>query len=436
MKKKISIMLAVLIALTISLTACSNEAEPSSSASETDTVGSEVTETDTDEVDLSYQTDIAALRKSLSETKIDASKPVSKNANEETTKLFNYLKSIEGKHILSGQQMLYSEEYEDLTYYLYANGKLPAIHAYDFFNTTTYKDNSQIDSAIRWHTECNGIVMFCWHWMLPKDRNDESLGYSYEEWEIDFDKTKCTTPGTDEYKRVIRDIDLVAEQLKILEEKGVPVIWRPLHEAAGDWFWWGMTDTENSKEIYHDLWYMIFDRLENYHKLTNLIWVWNGQDEELQVSKNTFDIVSDDIYPRSERNHTSHVDTYKKWKELAGDKMVTLSESEFIPDPELLQADGAAWLSWTTWWGEYIYDANDEGRPKLKNNRTTPVLNDKYIDQEFLTRVMTSDYVITLDELPEWDDDTLRDLPYRVRVYLTDFPEARIPDGNASSAAQ
>ena len=53
MKKKISIMLAVLIALTISLTACSNEAEPSSSASETDTVGSEVTETDTEEVDLS-----------------------------------------------------------------------------------------------------------------------------------------------------------------------------------------------------------------------------------------------------------------------------------------------------------------------------------------------------------------------------------------------
>ena len=49
---------------------------------------------------------------------------------------------------------------------------------------------------------------------------------------------------------------------------------------------------------------------------------------------------------------------------------------------------------------------------------------------------MASDYVITLDELPEWDDDTLRDLPYRVRVYLTDFPEARIPDGNASSAAQ
>ncbi|MGN0660633.1 MAG: glycosyl hydrolase [Oscillospiraceae bacterium] len=436
MKKKISILLAVLITLTFSLTACRNEAEPSSSASDTDTAVSEITETDTDEVDLSYQTDIAALRKSLSEAEVDASKPVSKNASKETTELFNYLKSIEGKHILSGQQMFYSEEYEDLTYYLYANGKLPALHAYDFLNTTTYKDNSQVDAAIRWHTECNGIVMFCWHWMLPKDRNDETQGYSYEEWEIDFDKTKCTTPGTDEYKRVIRDIDLVAEQLKILEEKGVPVIWRPLHEAAGDWFWWGMTDTENSKEIYRDLWYIIFDRLENYHKLTNLIWVWNGQDEELQVSKNTFDIVSDDIYPRSERNHSSNVDTYKKWKELAGDKMVTLSECEFIPDPELLQADGAAWLSWTTWWGEYIYDANDEGRPKLKNNRTTPVLNDKYIDQEFLTRVMASDYVITLDELPEWDDDTLRDLPYRVRVYLTDFPEARIPDGNTSSAAQ
>ena len=39
---------------------------------------------------------------------------------------------------------------------------------------------------------------------------------------------------------MIKDIDLVGSYLKTLKDKGIPVIWRPLHEAGGRWFWWGM----------------------------------------------------------------------------------------------------------------------------------------------------------------------------------------------------
>ncbi len=38
---------------------------------------------------------------------------------------------------------------------------------------------------------------------------------------------------------MVRDIDAIASLLKRLQDHGVTVLWRPLHEAAGGWFWWG-----------------------------------------------------------------------------------------------------------------------------------------------------------------------------------------------------
>ena len=34
------------------------------------------------------------------------------------------------------------------------------------------------------------------------------------------------------------DLDKVANYLLLLQQANIPVIWRPLHEAAGTWFWW------------------------------------------------------------------------------------------------------------------------------------------------------------------------------------------------------
>lgn len=39
------------------------------------------------------------------------------------------------------------------------------------------------------------------------------------------------------YTLLIKDIDTIAVQLKKLQDNGVPVLWRPLHEAEGKWFW-------------------------------------------------------------------------------------------------------------------------------------------------------------------------------------------------------
>lgn len=83
--------------------------------------------------------------------------------------------------------------------------------------------------------------------------------------------TRAVQQGTDEYWATIRDLDAIAGQLKRLRDAGVPVLWRPLHEADGGWFWWGAKGPEATKQLY----YMMRDRFINYHGLNNLIWVWS-----------------------------------------------------------------------------------------------------------------------------------------------------------------
>jgi mannan endo-1,4-beta-mannosidase len=73
-------------------------------------------------------------------------------------------------------------------------------------------------------------------------------------------------------KRWEAQVDVIAGYLKQLRDARIPVLWRPYHEANGDWFWWGGRGGENG---YIALYRMTYDRLVHYHHLDNLIWVWN-----------------------------------------------------------------------------------------------------------------------------------------------------------------
>ena len=77
--------------------------------------------------------------------------------------------------------------------------------------------------------------------------------------------------NTAEYNATLRDLDAIAVQLKKLEASKVPILWRPLHEAGGKWFWWGAKSNSAAISLYS----LMYDRYTNYHKINNLIWVWS-----------------------------------------------------------------------------------------------------------------------------------------------------------------
>jgi mannan endo-1,4-beta-mannosidase len=89
-----------------------------------------------------------------------------------------------------------------------------------------------------------------------------------------------------------------------------------------------------------------------------------------------------DIYP-GEYQHGSQVIAFSRVKEkFGGKKLVTLSECGSIPYPELMQSDGAYWSYFMPWYGDHT---------KL----------DKHNSVADWTKILTSDFVITLDEMPD-----------------------------------
>ncbi|MGN1341452.1 MAG: glycosyl hydrolase [Oscillospiraceae bacterium] len=367
-----------------------------------------------------YRTDINALEKSLSEKPVDPGRLVTENPTLNTQRLWEFLKSCKGKKYISGQQYLWEDEKEDIVYYT-VTGKLPAIRGYDFMGISGLaRGYDQIGRAYDWAKRTGGILTMCWHWNAPDDMEDiskrcsfyyKTTGYDHK---TSFDIIRAMQEGTPENRFVIEEIDLVAGALKMFEQADIPVIWRPLHEANGNWFWWGNRG-EESVAAYKKLWYTIFDRFMNHHKLKNLIWVWNGQSQEMAVSPNSFDIAGEDIYPE-QPSHASQIAKYREVSSYTAGKLITLSECGSIPDPEEMQRDGAEWLWWLPWWGSFVYDCDPHGRAVLDENGM-PRPNPKYMDEQFMKRVFTDPRVVTLSDLP-WYDNDKKPLPIALRHWL------------------
>ncbi len=434
MKKFLSSILAT--AMILSITACGGSGNSSStSASDSATQPTESVQPapeapksnpvaldengDIDmEVALAYETDYEAVKAALEAKTVDPNKPVSENASETTLEVFNYLRSVYGKQIITAQQMMDSNSPEDKVYYV-ATNDLPAMKGFDFiFATGSYKSDAMVDDAIKWHKESGGLVTFTWHWNVPIDVDDPSKGYAfYREEIVNWSAQNAITKGTKEYEQVIHDIDLIASKLQRLESEGVTVLFRPLHEASGAWFWWGADGRDYYKnETFQKLWYMIFDRLENYHKLTNLIWVWNGQSARNAVSPNSYDIAGVDYYA-DKKIHVSHISQYNTLAEADGNsgKMLALSECGYIPDPDLCKEEGAMWLYYMIWNGDFVYKALPNGQPDM-DFYDTPSPNEERMSNELLQDYFGNDIMITHSDLPDFSTGT-KDIPQAIRTW-------------------
>ena len=373
-----------------------------------------------------YRTDFAALERSLSEKPVEPGKLITPDPTPNTLRLWDFLKSCRGKKFISGQQYLWEDEKEDLVYWN-STGKLPAIRGYDFMGISGLaRGYDQLGRAVDWARRTGGILTMCWHWNAPDDMSDfaKLSSFYYKTTSYDrktgFDLLRAVQDGTPENDFIIYETDLVADALKMLEHQDIPVLWRPLHEANGDWFWWGNRGGTSQPEpqsvaAYKKLWYTIFDRFMNYHRLRNLIWVWNGQAPFMAVSPNSYDIAGDDIYDEKP-THRSQIERYRSLESYTSGKLLTLSECGIIPDPDEMERDGAHWLWWLPWWGSFVYDTDDKWHPVLDENGM-PRPNPKYMDDAFLKRVFNDPRVVTLEDLP-WYDRGKKPLPYSLTQWL------------------
>lgn len=286
---------------------------------------------------------------------------VNPNATPEAIALKHFLDSVYGYKIISGQcDDKYLNYIETAT-----GGKAPAIMGYDFNGICPSQGgNSDAAKAIRWVRDRKGIAQFQWHWISPDANGDwSSSNFSLA--------AALADTSSDSYHHMIRDIDLVAGALKTMQDSLVPVLWRPLHEAEGAWFWWGMSGKDACIQLYR----LMYDRMVNHHQLNNLIWIWNsyGTDKpNWYPGDDVVDIIAWD-YPR----YTGTNSSWNQYQQLfAGNgKAFGIGEDGRLTDPEIL--DEQPWLYFLTW--AYMIEDNN-----------TP---------EWINQVYNDPRVITLDDM-------------------------------------
>ncbi|MEO6718947.1 MAG: glycosyl hydrolase [Ferruginibacter sp.] len=305
---------------------------------------------------------------------------VTPNATKEAVALYNFLRENYGKKILSGVMTLNS--FDETSWLKTNTGKEPAIIGLDFMHCgrgyNWYDDKQAIKDAKAWWDK-NGIAVFVWHWRDPSRATEDFYTRNSSNTNgTTFDITKINDPASAEYKAMLADIDFVSGLLKELQTQNVPVIWRPLHEAAGGWFWWGAKGGDACKKLYQ----LMYDRMVNFHGLKNLIWVWTREpnDESWYPGDNMVDIVGRDIYKQGD--HSSQLTEFNAVNTLyEKKKMVTMSEVGSIPDADNLVKDGAAWSWFMPWYGDYTRNATHNSLDLWK-------------------KMFAHSYVLTLDEMP------------------------------------
>ena len=185
---------------------------------------------------------------------------VTPNPSVQVVNLYNFLKQNFGTKVISGTMANYSTNITEAMWVHDKTGKWPAMTSFDFIDHTNQNQNwinytAPFTLGQDWWNN-NGIVGLMWHWRDPLTKS----GAFYTA-DTSFDVSKVSDVNSAEYKAMIADIDLIAGYLKQFKDAGIPVIWRPLHEASGGWFWWGAKGPAACKA----LWKVIFDRMVNYH---------------------------------------------------------------------------------------------------------------------------------------------------------------------------
>lgn len=311
--------------------------------------------------------------------------PINPYAGEEVHKLLSYLTELYGTYILSGQQDLTWDDSVSMPDRVrQITDKHPAMMGYDFMNyhRKGLDDGSglrQVEEAIEWWNK-GGIISFCWHW---RDPSLETIAFYTEQTDFIIDLDDPEVRG-----QLIKDIDLIAQDLKVLEEAGVPVLWRPLHEASGGWFWWGA----NGPEPFIKLWRLMVDRLNNHHGLNNLIWVYNGQNPDWYPGDDYVDIISEDTYPQlidSQPDYSSQAERFRTAAETPKKSMiVALTENGTIPDPDEMIKDNAMWSWFMTW-----NDSRDKNSPDSFFSGT------KWNSHDHKIKVYNHPKVLTLEDV-------------------------------------
>lgn len=328
------------------------------------------------------------------------------NRSVEARRLLAWLEEGVGQRILSGVHASVNYNTYEADWVYKHTGKYPAINCIDYIHDIYSSSGGWIDYANQsvWKNWTNkrGIMAALWHWNMPtNDGTSYTCTPGTADGETSFRPSAIFDPTSADYRTMIRRIDQVATWMKPLRDARIPILWRPLHEAQGNWsdeypgtswhkawFWWGI----DGPEAFVELWQVMYDRLVNYHGLTNLIWVYNSGDSMSWYPGDEYvDVVAFDFYNQS---LASMRGWYNFFREHFPGKLYAISEFGNIPKVSAFWADGQYWSFLIPWW--------DNARTSQPGSADFNSTDHNNANIDYWKDALLQDCVITRDELPNF----------------------------------
>lgn len=257
-----------------------------------------------------------------------------------------------GRITWSGQH-----ETEDVTYVQNVAGHKPLIVSGDLMDYSPSRVAYQgmpatyVENYIAME-RAGHVQALCWHWNAPTNLintvdHEWWRGFYTHATTFDVAAALADTNST-AYALLLRDMDAIAVQLKKFSSNNIPVLWRPLHESEGGWFWWGAKGPEPFKQ----LWRLLYTRLTTYHGVHNLIWVLTSVDPAWYPGDDVVDVIGVDGYPTDESDALSGT-SQALLSRFDGNKLLALTEFGGVPDIEKMQRFGVWWSWFAPWSGPY-----------------------------------------------------------------------------------
>ncbi|MFC2123577.1 glycosyl hydrolase [Bacteroidota bacterium] len=291
-------------------------------------------------------------------------------------------KIIVGQHCRDGERIV-DGGYDDLVLKLRdKTGKLVSLIGADL-GWQADVDMMRIARKLNDHWKLGGLVTVNWHALNPWAggvRDMEIGGTNGDELK------ELLTPGHPAYMYWRKELDKVASALQYLRDNEVIVLWRPLHEMNGDWFWWCGRD----KDEYIALWRDMYNYFTNTKGLDNLIWIYSPNavlpDSKLKnvmyyyPGDNYVDIVGEDIY--NDEPVTSGYEQYMKeapgkiyvvGEFGANDQRGTLENTIVI---DAFKGKAAYYLQWHGWRGNRVAIIENPGTRELMNHKDIITLDE------------------------------------------------------------
>lgn len=299
--------------------------------------------------------------------------PVNPRATPEARALLHSLYSISGRQTLTGQHNFPDRQGYSTDRAATLDGKTPIVYGTDWGfaapgdKDSAYVRHQTVRTLIR-EWQRGSVITLCWHAAPPTEDEPVTFQDSVQSRLTDPQFQRLLTPGSDIHKHWCVQVDMIAEYLRQLQEARVPVLWRPLHEINGDWFWWNgcLGDAfHGTKQLYR----LLYDRLVNFHHLNNLLWVWNPdrpsradrQFVDYFPGQEYVDVLALDCYGAFEQAY------YDDLNALSDGKVLAIGETYHPPTPDVYRMQ-PKWAFYMTW----AVDTPADGGPEAGAGEQPP----------------------------------------------------------------